>query len=74
LDDNFNGTYQILDTTPTTFTYTRRGNTVVEEVAATGTARLVGMQVFYVADVVCGINEIPEEGTITINASGGITS
>ena len=47
---------------------------MVEEVAASGTARLVGVQVFSVADAVCGINEIPEEGTITINASGGITS
>ncbi len=74
LDATFNGTYYVLDTTPTTFTYARPGNTVVAEVAATGTARLVGMQVFYVADVVCGVNEIPEEGTITINASGGITS
>ena len=74
LDDNFNGTYQILETTPTTFTYTRRGNTVVASTAASGTARLVGMQVFSVADVVCAVNEIPEEGTITINASGGITS
>lgn len=74
LDSNFNGTYQILDTTPTTFTYIRRGNTVVASTAVTGTARLVGMQVFSVADVVCAVNEIPEEGTITINASGGITS
>lgn len=73
-DANFDGTYQILSTTPDTFTYLRPGNTVVEEVAASGTARLVGVQVFSVADVVCGINEIPEEGTITINASGGITS
>jgi hypothetical protein len=73
-DANFDGTYQILNTTPTTFTYSRPGNTVVEEVTASGTARLVGMQVFSVADAVCGINEIPEEGTITINASGGITS
>jgi hypothetical protein len=74
LDATFNGTYQVLEITATTFTYARPGNTVVAEVAATGTARLVGMQVFYVADVVCGVNEIPEEGTITINASGGITS
>jgi hypothetical protein len=74
LDATFNGTYYVLNTTPTTFTYARPGNTVVEEVAATGTARLVGVQVFSVADVVCGVNEIPEEGTITINASGGITS
>lgn len=74
LDVNFNGTYQVLSTTPTTFTYARLGNTVVASTAASGTARLVGMQVFSVADVVCTINEIPEEGTITINASGGITS
>jgi hypothetical protein len=32
------------------------------------------MQVFSVADAVCAVNEIPEEGTITINAFGGITS
>jgi hypothetical protein len=74
LDVNFNGTYQILDTTPNTFTYARLGNTVVESTAASGTARLVGVQVFSVADIVCAVNEIPEEGTITINASGGITS
>ena len=74
VDATFNGTYQILSTDATTFTYKRLGNTVVDSTAASGTARLVGMQVFSVTDVVCVVNEIPEEGTLTINASGGITS
>jgi hypothetical protein len=74
VDTTFNGTYEVLTAGTTTFTYERLGNTVVPSTATTGTARLVGMQVFTVADVVCGVNEIPEEGTITINASGGITS
>jgi len=74
VDATFNGTYQVLSTGLTTFTYERLGNTVVASTASSGTARLIGMQVFSVADVVCAVNEIPEEGTITINAFGGITS
>jgi len=76
VDATFNGTYVVLDApTTTTFTYQRLGNTVVTSVASSGgTARLVGVQAFVVADIVCVVNEIPEEGTITINASGGITS
>lgn len=75
VDTTFNGTYEVLEApTTTTFTYKRLGNTLVTSVASSGTARLVGVQAFVVADVVCSINEIPEEGTITINASGGITS
>jgi hypothetical protein len=76
VDATFNGTYVVLDApTTTTFTYQRLGNTVVTSVASSGgTARLVGVQAFVVADIVCAVNEIPEEGTITINASGGITS
>jgi hypothetical protein len=74
VDANFNGTYQVLSTGLTTFTYERLGNTVVASTSSSGTARLIGMQVFSVADAVCAVNEIPEEGTITINAFGGITS
>jgi hypothetical protein len=75
VDTTFNGTYEVLTVpTTTTFTYERLGNTVVASGASSGTARLVGVQAFVVADIVCAVNEIPEEGTIKINASGGITS
>ena len=74
VDTTFNGTYVVLSATTTTFTYERLGNTYVASTASSGTARIVGVQAFVVADVVCAVNEIPEEGTLTINASGGITS
>lgn len=65
----FNGTFTVLTVpTSTTFTYAKTSATNVASTAASvGTALAL-----VVETVTCAVNELPEEGTFTVNVSGGI--
>lgn len=68
VDTTFNGRYVVTATASTTFSYSLTATNVPSTaVSPVGTA--IGI---VVADVQCAFNELPEEGTIIINASGGI--
>ena len=65
----FNGTFTVLTVpTSTTFTYAKTNATnIASTVASVGTALAL-----VVETVTCAVNELPEEGTFTVNVSGGI--
>ena len=65
----FNGTFTVLTVpTSTTFTYAKTNATnIASTVASVGTALAL-----VVETVTCLANELPEEGTFTVNVSGGI--
>ena len=67
---NFNGVFTVL-TVPssTTFTYAKTySGTISSTAASAGTALAL-----VVETVECAVNELPEEGTFTVNVSGGIS-
>ena len=67
---NFNGVFTVL-TVPssTTFTYAKTySGTISSTAASVGTALAL-----VVETVECVVNELPEEGTFTVNVSGGIS-
>jgi Baseplate J-like protein len=72
VDSTFNGTYVVTGVTSNTFSYTLIATNVVST-SATGSVTALT-----VTDIVCAINEIPtiyalpNIGTLTINAYGGI--
>ena len=70
VNTNFNGVFTVL-TVPssTTFTYAKtHSGTISSTAASVGTALAL-----VVETVVCAVNELPEEGTFTVNVSGGIS-
>jgi uncharacterized phage protein gp47/JayE len=68
VDSVFNGRYVVTAVSSTTFSYNLTVTTVASTpVSPTGLANGV-----ITSDVVCELNELPEVGTITVNASGGI--
>ena len=69
VNPNFNGLFTVL-TVPssTTFTYAKTySGTISSTAASAGTALAL-----VVETVTCAVNELPEEGTFTVNVSGGI--
>lgn len=66
VDSTFNGTFVVTAVTTNTFSYSLVSTNVVST-SATGS-----VTVLTVADIICGVNEIPKSGTITVNSSGGI--
>ena len=68
VDTVFNGRYVVTAASSNTFSYNLTANNVSSTaVSPSGTATGV-----VISDVTCEFNEIPEEGVITVNASGGI--
>lgn len=68
VDTVFNGRYVVTAASSNTFSYNLTANDVSSTaVSPSGTATGV-----VISDVTCEFNEIPEEGVITVNASGGI--
>jgi hypothetical protein len=64
----FNGTFTVLTVpTSTTFTYAKTNANIASTAASVGTALAL-----VVETVTCAVNELPEEGTFTVNVSGGI--
>lgn len=68
VDTVFNGRYVVTAVSSNTFSYNLTASNVPSTaVSPVGTATGV-----VIADVTCAFNELPEEGVITVNASGGI--
>jgi hypothetical protein len=68
VDSVFNGRYVVTAVSSTTFSY----NLTVTTVASTPVSPTGLVNGVITSDVVCELNELPEVGTITVNASGGI--
>ena len=68
VDSTFNGTFVVTGVTTNTISYVQIA-TNVTSTASTGTVRAL-----VVNDVICYANEIPKQGTFTVDISGGILS
>lgn len=70
VDSTFNGSFVVTAVTSNTFSYSLIATNVVSAaVSPVGTVTAL-----IVNDIICGANEIPETGTITVTATGGILS
>lgn len=70
VDSTFNGTFVVTAKTTNTFSYALTATNVVSAAVSpvgSATALIVG-------DIVCVTNEIPQKGTISLTATGGIVS
>ncbi len=75
VDATFNGKYRVYSVpTTTTFTYVKVDSNVTSASATGNVWATPYVQVLKVEDIVCDVDELPEAGVITVNASGGITS